>query len=82
MHSIMEQGSSLPQRNLQELVYEQWLHADLRDVVVQSCVPLYVTQQQICQITGQYIVQVYQYGQITGWSASFSHQLFIGTLHL
>lgn len=75
----MKQGSSLPQRNLQELVYEQWLHADLRDVVVQSCVPLHVTQQQIYQITGQYIVQVYQYG---GWSVSFSHQLFTGTLHL
>ena len=59
MHFLMEQGRTLPQRRLQELVYEQWLHADLRDVVVQPCVPLYATQQQTCQITGQYIVQVY-----------------------
>ena len=59
MHFLMEQGHTLPQRRLQELVYEQWLHADLRDVVVQPCVPLYATQQQTCQITGQYIVQVY-----------------------
>ena len=61
MHFLMEQGRSLPHRRLQELVYEQWLHADLRDVVVQPCVPLCATQQQTCQITGQYIVQVFQY---------------------
>lgn len=77
MHFLMEQGRSLPHRRLQELVYEQWLHADLRDVVVQPCVPLCATQQQTCQITGQYIVQVFQYGQITWWSTSIPHQLFI-----
>ena len=48
----------MPQRNLQELVYEQWLHADLRDVVTRSCVPPCVTQQQTAQTTGQFIVQV------------------------
>ena len=66
MHFLMEQGRSLPQRRLQELVYEQWLHADLRDVVVQPCVPLCATQQQTCQITGQYIVQVFQYDYLIG----------------
>ena len=40
-------------------MYEQWLHADLRDVTVnQSCIPHCVAQQQNCQINGRFIVQV------------------------
>ena len=44
---------------MREMVYEQWLHADLRDVVVQPCIPASVPEQQTTTITGNFIVQVY-----------------------
>ena len=39
-------------------MYEQWLHADLREVVLQPCIPSSVVEQQTTQITGHFIVQV------------------------
>ena len=40
------------------MVYEQWLRADLRNVVTRPCIPSSVTDQQITTITGHFIVQV------------------------
>lgn len=42
---------------LQELVYEQWLHADLRDTAAQPSVPASVALQKT-QISGRFVVQV------------------------
>ena len=39
-------------------MYEQWLHADLREVVLQPCIPSSVVEQHTTQITGHFIVQV------------------------
>lgn len=47
--------------SLREMVYEQWLHADLRDVVVQPSIPASVAEQQTTSITGQFVVQVFPY---------------------
>lgn len=53
------QGSNTTQQRLQEMVYEQWLHADLKDIVVRPCIPEVVAQQQRGQINGTFIVQVH-----------------------
>ena len=41
------------------MVYEQWLHADLRDVGTQPCIPSSLVDQQTSTITGHFVVQVY-----------------------
>jgi RecQ-mediated genome instability protein 1 len=54
-----EEGSSiLPVSSVREMVYEQWLHANLREVVSRPCIPTSVTDQQATQICGRFIVQV------------------------
>ena len=60
--------------SLREMVYEQWLHADLRDVVVQPSIPASVAEQQTTSITGQFVVQVLPYSmeEIFLW-ISYSH---------
>ena len=40
------------------MVYDQWLHADLREVASQTCMPARVVEQQACQISGTFVVQV------------------------
>ena len=63
-HALMNvmfflQGSSiLPVSSVREMVYEQWLHANLREVVSRPCIPTSVTDQQATQICGRFIVQV------------------------
>ena len=39
-------------------MYEQWLHADLREVASQPCIPISVVDQQNTQINGMFTVQV------------------------
>lgn len=46
------------EESLRELVYEQWLYADLKDVVSHGCIPVCVAQQQKGQVRGRYVVQV------------------------
>ena len=46
------------EESLRELVYEQWLYADLKDVVSRGCIPVCVARQQKGQIRGRYVVQV------------------------
>jgi RecQ-mediated genome instability protein 1 len=53
-----EEGGGVPMASLREMVYKQLLHADLRDVVVQPCIPASVPQQQTTTITGHFVVQV------------------------
>lgn len=47
------------EEHLRELVYEQWLHADLRDAALHGCIPEGVARQQKGQIRGRFIVQVH-----------------------
>lgn len=42
-------------------MYEQWLHADLREVASQPCIPISVVDQQNTHINGRFPVQVYMY---------------------
>lgn len=53
------------EEHLRELVYEQWLHADLRDIVPHGCIPDCVAQQHTGQIRGRFILQVPQIYTIT-----------------
>ena len=46
------------EQSLRELVYDQWLHADLKDVVLRGCIPECVARQQKGQIRGRFILQV------------------------
>ena len=46
------------EESLRELVYEQWLYADLKDVVSQGCIPVCVARQQKGQVRGRFVVQV------------------------
>ena len=50
----------MSEERLQELVYGQWLHADLQVTVEpgQACVPPAVLQNQSYHISGTFIVQV------------------------
>ena len=54
-------GDGVSEERLQELVYGQWLHADLQVTVDpgQACVPPAVLQNQSCHISGTFIVQVH-----------------------
>ena len=51
------------------MVYDQWLHADLREVASQTCMPAHVVEQQACQISGTFMVQVCGLGSpdVKGW---------------
>ncbi|KAL5457565.1 hypothetical protein EMCRGX_G034836 [Ephydatia muelleri] len=53
-----EEGADLPGARVQELAYEQWLHADLKDTAVGGCIPPSVAQEQSSTLTGKLIVQV------------------------
>ena len=46
------------EESLGELVYEQWLYADLKDVVSQGCIPVCIARQQKGEIRGRFVVQV------------------------
>ena len=53
------QGTDVSHSALQELVYQQWLHSDLRDTVDTGSLPSpLVTQPGSVHITGSHIVQV------------------------
>ena len=52
---------------MREMVYEQWLHANLREVVSRPCIPVSVVEQQTTQISGQFIVQVFMLDTFFYW---------------